>query len=152
MPDALTPEIENKIEELRKALHRHNHRYYVLDDPEISDAEYDRMMMLECVRQARRIFSQAAFTPHRGNEIFPGVEAQSDEQVMEFIRQKAETIYHPIGTCKMGADDLAVVDPDLNVHGIEGLSVVDASIMPTLVSGNTNAPTIMIAEKFAAAQ
>jgi choline dehydrogenase len=120
--------------------------------PNYLTAEYDRMMMLECVRQARRIFSQAAFTPHRGNEIFPAVEAQSDEQLLEFIRQKAETIYHPIGTCKMGTDDLAVVDPNLNVHGIDGLSVVDASIMPTLVSGNTNAPTIMIAEKFAAAQ
>jgi choline dehydrogenase len=120
--------------------------------PNYLTTEYDRMMMLESVRQARRIFSQAAFTPHRGNEIFPGVEAQSDEQLLEFIRQKAETIYHPIGTCKMGTDDLAVVDPNLNVHGIDGLSVVDASIMPTLVSGNTNAPTIMIAEKFAAAQ
>jgi len=120
--------------------------------PNYLAADYDRKMMLECVRLARQIFSQAAFAPYRGNEIFPGAEAQSDEQLMDFIRKKAETIYHPIGTCKMGTDELAVVDPNLHVRGIEGLSVVDASIMPTLVSGNTNAPTIMIAEKFAAAQ
>jgi choline dehydrogenase len=120
--------------------------------PNYLDTEYDRKMMRECVRLARLIFAQDAFAPHRGKEIFPGEAVQSDEEIMAFIRRKAETIYHPIGTCKMGTDDLAVVDPDLNVRGIEGLSVVDASIMPALVSGNTNAPTIMIAEKFAAAQ
>ena len=69
---------------------------------------------------------------------------------MAFIRNKAETIYHPIGTCKMGTNGMAVVDPQLNVHGLQSLSVVDASIMPTLVSGNTNAPVMMIAKKFAA--
>ena len=87
-----------------------------------------------------------------GDEVFPGSEAQSEDQVMEVIRNKAETIYHPIGTCKMGNDDMAVVDPALNVRGLEGLSVVDASVMPTLVSGNTNAPTIMIAERYASIQ
>ena len=66
---------------------------------------------------------------------------------IEFIRQKAESIYHPIGTCKMGADPMAVVNHELEVHGLSGLRVVDASVMPTLVSGNTNAPTIMMAEK-----
>jgi len=118
--------------------------------PNYMSEEYDRRMMLECVRLAREIFAQAAFQPYAGEELLPGSDAQSEADVLEFIRKKAESIYHPIGTCKMGVDDMAVVDPALNVRGMEGLSVVDASIMPTLVSGNTNAPTIMIAEKFAA--
>ena len=120
--------------------------------PNYLSEEYDRRMMLECVRLSREIFSQEAFRPFAGEELFPGSATQSDAAVMEFVRKRAESIYHPIGTCKMGLDDMAVVDPALNVRGVEGLSVVDASIMPTLVSGNTNAPTIMIAEKFAAEQ
>ncbi len=118
--------------------------------PNYLSTEYDRLMMLECVRLAREIFSQKAFDPFRGDELFPGVDARSEESVLEFIRNKAETIYHPIGTCKMGTDNMSVVDPDLNVHGIENLSVVDASIMPTLISGNTNAPAMIIAEKYVA--
>lgn len=113
---------------------------------------YDRKMMLECVRTARSIYAQPAFEPYRGEELLPGTEAATDEDIMAFIRRKAETIYHPVGTCKMGRDDMAVVGPDLRIHGIEGLSVVDASVMPNLVSGNTNAPTIMIAEKYASEQ
>jgi choline dehydrogenase len=120
--------------------------------PNYLSTEYDRKMMLECVRISRQIFAQPAFKPYAGKEVFPGSGAQSEDEVFEFIRQKAESIYHPVGTCKMGTDDLAVVDPELNVRGLEGLSVVDASIMPSLVSGNTNAPTIMIAEKFSAMQ
>lgn len=112
--------------------------------------EYDRTMMLECARLAREIFAQPAFAAYVGEEILPGKDCQSDAEIMEFIRRKAESIYHPIGSCKMGNDALAVVDHKLQVHGLEGLAVVDASIMPTLVSGNTNAPTIMIAEKFVA--
>jgi choline dehydrogenase-like flavoprotein len=99
---------------------------------------------------SREIFAQPAFSDSVGDEIYPGAALRSDADLLDFIRKKAESIYHPIGTCKMGMDDLAVVDSSLNVRGIEGLSVVDASIMPNLVSGNTNAPTIMIAEKFAA--
>jgi choline dehydrogenase len=112
--------------------------------------EYDRKMMIECARLAREIFAQPVFASHVSEEILPGSAAQTDVELMEFVRRKAESIYHPIGTCKMGQDTLAVVDHKLQVHGLEGLAVVDASIMPTLVSGNTNAPTIMIAEKFAA--
>ncbi len=118
--------------------------------PNYLSKEYDRKMMLECAALARKIYSQEAFRPYIGDEVFPGVKVQSEEEIMAFIRQKAESIYHPIGTCKMGTDEMAVVDPQLNVHGLQSLSVVDASIMPTLISGNTNAPVMMIAEKFAA--
>jgi len=120
--------------------------------PRYLTSEYDQKLMIECARQARNIFGQEAFSSIAGDEIFPGPDHQSDEQLLEFIRRKAETIYHPVGTCKMGSDEMAVVNPQLQVRGLTGLSVVDASIMPCLVSGNTNAPTIMIAEKFAAGQ
>ena len=112
--------------------------------------EYDRRMMLECALLSREIFGQEAFREVRGEEILPGPAVQSNADLMAFIRRKAETIYHPVGTCRMGSDPLAVVDPQLRVRGVEGLRVVDASVMPSLVSGNTNAPTIMIAEKCAA--
>ena len=95
----------------------------------------------------REIFSSSEFDEYRDPEIFPGNEIQSEKDIEAFIRQKSESIYHPIGTCKMGNDEEAVVDNKLKVHGIENLRVIDASIMPTLISGNTNAPTMMIAEK-----
>jgi choline dehydrogenase len=82
-------------------------------------------------------------------EIAPGVSRTTDDEILDWVRQVAETTFHPVGTCKMGSDPMAVVDARLRVHGIEGLRVADASIMPTLTSGNTNAPSIMIGEKAA---
>jgi len=102
------------------------------------------------VKQVRRIFAAPAFNEDRGNELAPGKAVATDEQLADYIRQHAETIYHPVGTCRMGSfahDPMAVVDDHLRVRGVKGLRVVDASIMPTLVGGNTNAPAIMIGEK-----
>ena len=111
----------------------------------------DRRAMREGVRMMRHVASQAALDAYRSEELFPGKDVETDEQIDAWIRKHAETIYHPVGTCKMGAasDEMAVVDGELKVRGIEGLRVIDASVMPTLVGGNTNAPTIMIAEKAA---
>jgi len=111
--------------------------------------ESDRNILLQGMHLLRRISRQPAFAQYIVREMDPGPEAQSDEQLMAFAREKGTTIYHPCGTCKMGSDSMAVVDERLRVHGIEGLRVVDASIMPTMSSGNTNAPTIMIGEKAA---
>jgi choline dehydrogenase len=90
-----------------------------------------------------------AFAPFIGEAIKPGPEVQSDEEIRAYIRDNAGTVYHPAGACKMGVDPLAVVDPRLRVYGVQGLRVADASIMPTIVNGNTNAPAIMIGEKMA---
>lgn len=116
----------------------------------LSDADgFDLKMMVECAKVSREIFAQPAFDAYRGAPIYPARSDLSDAELVEFIRAKAETVYHPVGTCRMGSDDGAVVDPQLRVRGVEGLRVVDASVMPTLPGGNTNAPTIMIAERAA---
>jgi choline dehydrogenase len=109
----------------------------------------DLRTMIEGVKLSRRIAHTRAFEPYRGDEIHPGATASSDEDIAEFLRSEVETLYHPVGTCKMGNDPLAVVDAQLRVHGLERLRVVDASVMPTIPAGNTNAPIIMIAEKAA---
>ena len=87
--------------------------------------------------------------PFQVTEVAPGVDRTTDDEILDWVKKAAETTYHPVGTCKMGSDAMAVVDAQLRVHGIEGLRVADASIMPTLTSGNTNAPSIMIGEKAA---
>ena len=116
----------------------------------LSDPEgFDLKMMVECAKTAREVFAQKAFDPYRGAPIFPARNDLSDAELVEFIRAKAETVYHPVGTCRMGSDEASVVDPQLRVRGVEGLRVIDASVMPTLIGGNTNAPTIMIAERAA---
>lgn len=118
-----------------------------LIDPNYLSAPGDARTMVEGVRIARRIGASPAFAPFRGAEAWPGDAVQDDAAILASLRGWAETIYHPVGTCRMGADAASVVDGELRVRGIAGLRVVDASVMPYLVSGNTNAPTIMIAEK-----
>jgi len=123
-------------------------------DPPVLQPNYlshpaDMETLLAAVKTCRNILAAPAFDGYRGKELFPGEAVQSDEALREFIRRRAETIYHPVGTCKMGHDPLAVVDDQLRVHGLSGLRVADASIMPTLIGGNTNAPTIVIGEKAA---
>ncbi len=112
-------------------------------------SEQDRREIRDAVRLTREIFAQNAFDRFRGAEIQPGAAARSDAEIDAFVRAKSDSAYHPCGTCRMGTDELAVVDDELRVRGIDGLRVVDASIMPSVVSGNLNAPTIMIAEKAA---
>lgn len=116
----------------------------------LSDPEgFDLRMMVECAKLSRTLFAQKAFDPYRGAPIFPARDDLSDAELAAFVRAKAETVYHPVGTCRMGSDPDAVVDPQLRVRGVEGLRVVDASVIPTLPGGNTNAPTMMIAERAA---
>ena len=112
-------------------------------------AETDRATLVAGVRVVRDFLAQPAFDRFRGAEFEPGPGMESDREIEAWVRTAATTIYHPVGTAKMGGDEMAVVDDHLRVRGVEGLRVVDASIMPTLIAGNTNAPTVMIAEKAA---
>jgi choline dehydrogenase len=112
--------------------------------------ERDLQTLVEGVRLSRRIAAAPALASFRGEEVRPGDDVGDDDAALaEFVRRSAETLYHPVGTCKMGTGADAVVDAELRVRGVAGLRVVDASVMPTIPSGNTNAPTIMIAEKAA---
>ena len=111
------------------------------------DTELDRRYAIESQRYARRLAGAEALRPYIQEEHRPGAAAQSDADLLDFARRNAQTIFHPSGTCKMGGDPMAVVDSRLRVRGVAGLRVVDCSIMPTLVSGNTHAPVVMIGEK-----
>ncbi|MBL4608799.1 MAG: choline dehydrogenase [Pseudomonadales bacterium] len=111
--------------------------------------EEDLKAMIKAVKLGREILETHAFSDYRKKELAPGEDKQSDAEIAEFIREEAESIYHPVGTCKMGNDPLAVVDEQLRVSGIQGLRVADASIMPSLISGNTNATSMVIAERAA---
>ena len=118
-------------------------------DPNFLAEPYDLRIGIEGVKISREIFSQPSLQKHITDIVFPdhNVKTQSDYET--FARQFGRTSYHPVGTCKMGVDDMAVVDPQLRVHGVDGLRICDSSVMPSLIGSNTNAPTIMIAEKAA---
>jgi choline dehydrogenase len=111
----------------------------------------DRATLIAGIRLARKLAATRALTPLVAGEYRPGSDATSDDDLLEFAKNTAGTIFHPAGTCKMGpaSDASAVVDPSLKVHGLDSLRVVDCSVMPTIVSGNTHAPVVMIAEKAA---
>ena len=109
----------------------------------------DRQVFRAAIRHAREIFAQRSFDGFRGAELLPGSGADDDASLDAFVRQHAESAYHPCGTCRMGGDDGAVVDPDCRVRGVEGLRVIDSSVFPHVTNGNINAPTIMLAEKAA---
>lgn len=118
-------------------------------DPQYLTDPDDLRVLRDGIRMVREIFAQAAYDDFRGEEYAPGAAVQSDTDLDAYIRENANTLYHPVGTCKMGVDDMAVVDPQLKVYGVDNLRVVDASVMPDLISGNTNFPVMMIAEKAA---
>jgi choline dehydrogenase len=109
----------------------------------------DAELTVRAVRIARRVMTAPAMAPFQVSELLPGTDRTTDDEILDWVKEAAETTYHPVGTCKMGSDPMAVVDAQLRVHGIEGLRVADASIIPTLTSGNTNTPSIMIGEKAA---
>jgi choline dehydrogenase len=115
--------------------------------PNYLSAADDLRVLIAGMRHARRIFAAPALARHSAAETVPGPAVESDDALADFARRTGTTVYHPVGTCRMGEDPMAVVDPRLRVRGLEGLRVIDASVMPSVTTTNTNAPTIMIAEK-----
>ena len=120
-----------------------------LIDPNYLAEESDLRRARESIKRVRSIFEQPAYQPFLGNKQFPGAEVRSDAQIDRYLRETAVGDNHAVGTCRMGTDDDAVVDEKLRVRGLENLSIADASVMPVVVSGNTNAPVVMIAERAA---
>lgn len=118
-----------------------------LIDPKYMSTDADWDDMRTCVRLSREIFGQKAFDPYRGEEIWPGAAVKSQDQIDDFIRNRSQSAYHPSGTCRMGSDENSVVDPECRVRGVDGLRIADASIMPSIISGNLNATVMMIGEK-----
>ncbi len=120
-----------------------------LVNPNYLATEADTQRLMDAVKVARRIFATRAFSAWIGDELLPGNDVATENQLRQFVRQRADSYHHQAGSCKMGVDDMAVVDPNLRVRGIEGLRVADASVMPVVPSGNCNAGILMIAEKCA---
>jgi choline dehydrogenase len=124
------------------------------EDPPVINPRYlteeaDRRAIIGGLRFVRQIFTAPALQPYIGQEKLPGAQVQSDDELLDYAKRNGNTVYHASCTCMMGQHAMAVVDDELRVHGLEGLRVVDASVMPAVTSTNTNAPTIMIAEKAA---
>jgi choline dehydrogenase-like flavoprotein len=117
-----------------------------LIDPAYGACPEDIRGLVLALRRSREIMQAPAFRPFTAGELYPGPERQTDAELAEYARQSAITTYHPVGTCRMGVDELAVVDPRLRVRGLDGLRVIDSSIMPRIVSGSTQAPSGMIGE------
>jgi choline dehydrogenase-like flavoprotein len=111
--------------------------------------EADRTVAADSIRLTRRIAAQAPLRPYDPREFKPGPDYQTEEDLVRAAGEIGTTIFHPVGTCRMGADPDSIVDPQLRVRGVSGLRIADASVMPTITSGNTNSPTLMIAEKAA---
>ncbi|TIT65997.1 MAG: FAD-dependent oxidoreductase [Mesorhizobium sp.] len=129
-------------------LSRDSSRRDVLIDHRFFADEEDAMVLVEGIKIARKILAASEFDPVRGKEMLPGKDVRSDDEILAYLRAEALTVYHPVGTCKMGTDAMAVVDPaTLKVRGVDGLRVADASVMPKLIGGNTNAPSMMIGQK-----
>jgi choline dehydrogenase len=118
-------------------------------NPRYLSEHTDRRAIVGGLRFVRRLFAAPALAKYVGAEILPGAHIESDDELLDYARQKGSTVYHATCTCKMGSDQMAVVDDQLRVHGLERLRVIDASVMPDLISGNINAPVMMIAEKAA---